>query len=397
MNIDDLLTQATAVAGLGDFGDDEHFGGDHWRTGLSVLVRSLDDEARLNDIGHLVIGGELQQYLTNRLRIVDHHRKHPELCERDVTPPIVIIGQARTGTTMLFDLLAQDPRHRAPLTWEVDQPLPPPQTATYLTDPRINAREAEFELIDGIIPEFRSVHQLGARLAQECVRITGSAFTSAIFPTQYRVPTYLDWVLHDAVTSGASAAAYVWHRRFLEVLQSEHPGEAWLLKTPFHTWTLPQLLAEYPNAQVVQTHRDPARIMASVTSLIAMLRSLASDEIDPVEIAEEFSEIILDGLERTVDARISGTVRPERAVDVQFSEMMARPVETAVDVYARLGLTLSPEVHRRMEEFAAGNDRDSHGGHSYTFDDTGLDLASVQARTKRYVEHFEVPVEPFRR
>jgi hypothetical protein len=340
-----------------------------------------------------VVRGELCAYLTNRLRIVEHHRHNPGIRERDITQPLVIVGQARTGTTLLFDTLAQDPAHRVPMTWEVDRPLPSPRTATYDSDPRIAEAEATFELVDTVIPEFRSVHQLGATLAQECVRVTASAFTSAIFPTQYRVPTYLDWLLHDAVEDGQVAAAYTWHRRFLELLQSEHPGQRWLLKTPFHTWTLPQLMSEYPDALLVQTHRDPARVMASTTSLIATLRKLGTDSIDGPEIATEFSEIILAGLERTVEARVDGTVPPAQIADVRFAAMLEDPLSAARGVYHHFGLDLSPEAELRMKAFVAQNTRHPGGGHQYSFADTGLDLDEVRKATARYVAHFGVAEE----
>jgi len=109
---------------------------------------------------------------------------------------------------------------------------------------------------------------------QECVRITGNDFRSMIFPTQYRVPSYARWLLHDA----DMAPAYRWHRRFLQVLQSRHRAERWVLKSPGHLWCLGALLAGYPNALLVQTHRDPLKVVASTASLLATLRKLASDE-----------------------------------------------------------------------------------------------------------------------
>lgn len=393
MRPDELIAAAREATGLTDLGDDELFGGDGWRTGLAVLCDALDREANLHELGVGVVRDELLQYLANRLGIVAHHRAHPELRERDIAPPIVIIGQARTGTTMLFDLLAQDPAHRVPQTWEVDRPLPPPRTESYATDPRIAEADATFAMVDAVIPGFRAVHQLGAQLAQECVRITASHFVSVIFPTQYQVPSYLDWLLHAAQEGGLLAQSYTWHRRFLEVLQSEAPGERWLLKTPAHCWSLPELLAEYPGSLLVQTHRDPARVMASITSLLAMLRRLGTDDIDPVRLAAEFAELILDGLERTVDARATGLVPAGQVVDLQFAELMAAPLEAVGTVYATFGWDLAPGVVQAMEAFLARHEREP-GGHQYDFASTGLSLDEVRARTARYTEWFAVPEEP---
>jgi hypothetical protein len=393
VKVDELVAGAVEATGLTDFGDDALFGGDLWRDALRILLASLRDEARLSELGQAIVAGEMTSYLTTRLRIVEYHRTHPAIRERDITPPVVIIGQARTGTTMLHDVLAQDPAHRAPLTWEVDHPLPPPRTATYLDDPRIAQVDETFALVDSVIPEFRAVHQLGARLAQECSRITGGSFVSAIFPTQFRIPGYLDWLLHDAVDDGHHAAAYIWHRRYLELLASEHPGTRWLLKSPAHVWTLPQLLAEYPGALVVQTHRDPARVIASTASMLSHLRRLYSDDVRVPELGPEFAELILDGLERTADARLDGLIAPDRVADLKFRDLMADPLPAARTIYDRFGWELTADVEDRMAAFLRDNPRERWGGHEYTFADTGLDLAAVRDRTARYSAYFEVPEE----
>jgi hypothetical protein len=393
MNADQIIDSAVETTGLDDLGDDELFGGDLWRDGLQVLIKSLDEEAELHELGRSIVPGELTAYVVNRLRVVDHHRHHPAIRERDITPPVVIMGQARTGTTMLFDLLAQDSDHRVPQTWEVDSPVPPPRTETYTTDPRIAEADATFEMVDLVIPEFRAIHQMGAQLAQEDVRITGATFASAIFPTQYRVPSYLAWLLHDAQTQGHIAASYTWHRRYLELLQSEHPGNRWLIKTPFHMWTLPELMAEYPQALLVQTHRDPARVIASTASLLATLRRLGSDRIVPAELAGEFSELILDGFERSVDARLDGTVPAGQIVDVHFAQMMQDPIAAVRSVYDHFGWELRPETEAAMVTFQREHPREARG-HSYSFADTGLELAAVRQRTSRYAAHFDVPEEP---
>lgn len=197
-------------------------------------MRPPATEARLSDLGVTIVEAEVMAYLRNRLGIVAHRAAHPELGERPITRPLVIVGQPRTGTTILYFLLAQDPANRAPLSWEVDLPCPPPVTATYATDPRIDECEAAAEMADLLIPGFRVFHPIGARLAQECVRMTGSDFRSMIFTVQYEVPTYNRWLLDEADL----APTYRWHRIFLQHLQSGHMGERWLLKSPAHLWHL---------------------------------------------------------------------------------------------------------------------------------------------------------------
>jgi hypothetical protein len=299
------------------------------------------------------------------------------------------MGQARTGTTILHDLLAQDPESRVPLSWEVDRPCPPPETATYETDPRIEEVQAQINASEMLIPGFLSMHPIGARLAQECVRMTGPEFRSMIFPTIYHVPSYAKWLLYEA----DMAPAYRWHRCYLQHLQSRHPAKRWVLKSPGHIWALGDLLAEYPNALLVQTHRDPLRMIASISSLIALLRRLASDDPSLPEAAAEFADYILEGNDRSVAAREEGTVPPERVVDVQFADFMADPFKTIREIYDRLGLELTETAEQRMRRFLAENPADKHGAHRYSFADTRLDAGEIRERARRYQSYFGVASE----
>jgi hypothetical protein len=383
LNAKQLIADACEQAGSDDFG------GDTFVEGLERLVDALVNEAALNELGEAVVTGELAGYLGDRLETVAYRNAHPEIAEVDVLPPIVIVGQGRTGTTILYDLLAQDPAVRVPRTWEVDLPCPPPETATYETDPRIAEVDAVLDGVDLALPGFRAMHPMGALLAQECVRITASDFRSLIFATQYRVPSYVQWLVYEA----DMRPAYRWHRMFLQHLQARHPAERWVLKSPGHQWALDTLLAEYPNALLVQSHRDPLRIIASLGSLVARLRSLASDEASIPEAARDFGDIILDGLDRTVTAREDGIVREDQVVDVQFADFMADPFATIGRVYERLGLELTPDAEARMRAFLAQNPRDKFGNHVYTWADTNLDEGEWRARAQRYQEYFDVPSE----
>ncbi len=384
LDVQQLVGQACTQTGFSDFGEDT------WRDGLERLVDSLRRDARLNELGTAVVEGELTGYLSDRLRIVADLHAHPTRADVDIVPPIVIVGQGRTGTTILHDLLAQDPGTRVPRTWEVDRPCPPPETATYDTDPRIAEVDATLAGIDLVLPGFRAMHPMGARLAQECVRIKASDFRSMIFPTQYRVPSYAQWLLYEA----DMRPAYRWHRVFLQHLQSHHRGERWVLKSPGHIWCLDALLAEYPDALLVQTHRDPLRIVASLGSLIARLRELASDETSIPSAAAEFADYVVEGLDRSVTAREDGTVRADRVVDVQFAAFMADPFTTIRTVYEHLGLELGDDAEQRMRAFLAANPQDKFGGHRYTFAETRLDERALRERLRRYQEYFDVPSEP---
>ena len=386
LSTEELLDTARSRTGLEDFGDDS------FRLGLDRITDGLDHEARLNELGVAVTPEILVAYLTNRLEILDWHRRHPEMGQSDIRSPVFMIGMGRTGTTILHDLFGQDPANRIPRTWEVDRPCPPPETATYETDPRIAEVDATLAAANQAHPEFQAMHPSGARLGQECIRMTGGAFASLIFLSQYRLPTYLEWLTQEA----DMAPAYRWHRRYLQLLQWRHGGERWVLKSGAHLWALPALIAEYPDALFIQTHRDPLRVIPSLSSLFATVRRTFSDEVSIDTVAAEWVGAMLDALDRSVSARETGLIPSHRVVDVQYEAFLADPIETLRTVYARWDVELRPEIETRMRTFLAANAQDKHGPHRYSLADTGLDAGSILEQTRRYREYFDVPAESSR-
>ena len=347
-------------------------------------------EARLNAVGQAMAPEVLLGYLATRLEVTDWHRRHPDMAAAAVTPPVVIIGMGRTGTTILHDLLGQDPANRIPRTWEVDRPCPPPETATYDTDPRIAEAQAQIDAMELLHPEFKTMHPTGARLGQECIRFTGGEFASLIFLSQFRLPSYLDWLSNEADL----APTYRWHRRFLQLLQWRHGGDRWVVKSGAHLWALPALVAEYPDAWMIQTHRDPLRVIPSLSSLFATVRRTASDDVSVPQVADDWADGILDALDRSVTARQDGTIPPERVIDVQYEAFVADPIRTVRAIYEHWGVELRPDAEARMRAFLTDNAQNKHGAHRYAFADTGQSADRLRARARRYQEFFDVPDEP---
>jgi hypothetical protein len=378
-----LLARATRATGLDDFGDDA------FRAPLRRLLDAFEREAGLTLLGRIIARADVVRLLENRLRMLDTRRRHPEIDARDVRRPIFIVGLPRTGTTILHELLAQDPANRVPMTWEVMHPWPPPERASYETDPRIAEVERHFAGVDRLLPGFKSMHPMGARLPQECVALTAHDFASMIFSTTHHVPGYQAWL------EGADLRwVYASHRRQLQYLEWRCPAERWVLKSPGHLWALDALLAVYPDARIVQTHRDPLEVIASLTSLVTLLRSMASDRIDPRGIGEEWTRRLAAGLERSMAVRAAGLSGGAEVFDMHFPELVRDEIGMVRRIYAHFGLVLSPDAEARMRRFLAANPRDKHGAHRYTLEAAGLDHATERRRYAAYQERFGIASEP---
>jgi hypothetical protein len=378
-----LLAAAAARSGLADFGDPR------FRAPLRLLFESYEGDAGLTAFGRLAVRRDAQRLLENRLHLQDAWTRHPEILRGEIRAPIFVLGLPRTGTSILHELLAQDPANRVPMTWEVQKIWPPPERARFESDPRIAEAERHFSGVDRVLPEFKSIHRMGARLPQECVMLTCHDFSSLVFHTSHRVSRYQSWL--DAADL---RFVYESHRRQLQYLQWHCPGERWVLKSPGHLWALGALLAVYPDARIVQTHRDPLRVVASLSHLVTVLRGMGSDAIDPREIGADWTRRLAEGLGRTLAARRDGALPEERVFDIQFGEFVGREIETIRRIYAHFGLAFSAEAEARMSRYLAANPKDGKGAHRYALGEAGLDAATERKRYAAYQEHFRVPDEP---
>lgn len=374
-----LLGAAARESGLDDFGADT------FRPGLRELLRCLEGEARLTLLGRSMARAHVVGALATRLRLVDWRKRHPEVAAQQIRRPLFVLGMPRTGTTLLHGLLAQDPAARAPLTWEVAAPCPAPETATYATDPRIAAARASERDIERVAPGFLAIHPSGALLPQECVSLNAPEFVSMQWEATYAIPSYQRWC-----EARDHAPVYRWHRAFLQHLQSRHAGAHWVLKTPAHLLTLDALFAEYPDALVVQTHRDPSQVVASLASLECALRGASSDAIEPHAQGEEAAALVERMLRAGAGSRAAHPEREAQFVDLAYPDLVADPLGSVQRLYERLGLAFTSEFESRMRAFLAANASDKHGVHRYTPATFGLDAAALERRYAFYTQRHDV-------
>jgi hypothetical protein len=378
-----LCRQATRnTGGLEDFGDPA------FRTPLGRLIDSLENEADLTPLGRMIAKRDIVRLLENRLYMTAELKRRPEISEAGIERPLFIIGLPRTGTSILHELFAQDPANRVPMTWEALWPWPPPESATFESDPRIGRAEKQLAGVDRVVPGFKAMHRMGARLPQECVALTAHDFASMIFHTSYNVPSYQQWL------DGADLVpVYASHKRQLQYLQSRHAAERWVLKSPGHLWALEALLAAYPDARIVQTHRDPLKVVASLSSLVTLLRGMVSQGSDRLAVASDWSPRLAQGLRYSMEARDRLVLGPEQIMDLQFKEFLKDEIAAVASIYDHFGMEFSAQAEARMRKFLADHPHDKHGKHSYRLSDSGLDEKEERARYADYQERFSVASE----
>jgi len=351
--------------------------------GFDRLVQSLATEARLNVLGRMAARETIVSHLANRLCLEADRRRHPEIAAQNIDRPIVITGLPRSGSTLLHTLLAQDPANRVPQTWEMLSPSPPPDRATYDTDPRIAITEKQLRWFQRVVPDFAKIHSVGARLPEECVVILSHSFLSSQFCSMYVVPSYQTWMRAQDLVP-----AYRLHRRFLQHLQWRCPGDRWVLKAPAHLAALRELCVVYPDVGVVMTHREPLEVLPSEASLHTVLRQTFSDAVDPAVVGREVTELTAEEIRTGLQARDDGCAPAERFVDVRYRDLVADPIGTVRAIYRRFDMPFTATAGARMQRHLAESPKDRHGAHVYSLTQFGLKPDEERDRYRAYRERF---------
>lgn len=372
---DALLQSAIRKAGHTDFG------GDSWREGFDRLIDALNDTAQLTQAGASMMGYRISNLLMNRLAIESTYREHPEIEDQEVQGPVFVIGLPRTGTTALSQLVAADPQMRSLRTWESLAPTPPPESATEHSDARIAQAQAGLDYMYTTYPKWAAMHHETAETPTECQDLLGMDFKAEHFDGMAYVPAYSEWVMNCDMTS-----AYAYHHRVLKLLQSKCPPYLWHLKTPVHMLYLDALVAEYPHARFLWSHRDPARVLGSVCSLIAYCRTWVSDRDDTATIGEEQLAIWAQAMRRAMEFR--DRVGESRFADLAFADIQSNPADAIKRAYARLDIPFDERSQTAVAQWAGSHKPGLHGAHVSNLADFGLDSQQVHTAFARYTQRF---------
>ncbi len=389
---DELLAIARSSTGLTNVGDDLYV------ETMRQRLRAIDAESNAHHLGRTLARQEAIRVLQTRLRLVKAWHDHPEILDEEIAAPIFVIGPPRTGTTITLELLELDPNLRAPMSWEASHPLPHTPGELPTSDniaERMAMGEAEHEFWADIQPELMTVHELRHDLPCECVHFMSLNFDAGYWSMQYNTPLF---GLFTQEHPELLARQYSDHRRFLQTLQWQdrqlgRTSTNWLLKTPGHLVSMKELFDEYPDAYVVNTHRDPLKWVASAASTTTVLRWIRSDEVDPVAQGQMISLGFRFMVEHLMSQRANGDLPAERFVDSHFSSLMANPTATIRSIYDRLNMTWPAGHDNIITDYLANKPKGKFGKHDYTFDRFGLDPDQVRNEFGAYVEHYNIAEE----
>ncbi len=375
-----LMAVARKKTGLNDFGDERFL------EPLRLRLNYLKSNKRLSPLGRVVAWQVLLKPLLNRLRIQDLLKRHPEIREQRIERPLFVAAFPRTGTTLLSQLLALDPQARPLLFWEAMQPTPEEGLAEGEEDPRMARADSIIERLWRMLPALRKIHDIDPRGPEECAGLLANAYIMPIFEEDD--VNYRQWI--EGLSSEQICAAYEEYKVQLQILQWQRGGGHWVLKSPLHLNWLDALLTTFPDACVVQTHRDPKQVLPSICSLDAVMQQAACGKVDCVEVGRHLSSQLAASLQRGMQARQNHP--RERVLDVQYADLLRDPVAVLRGIYAHFGYNYSDVMAEKIKDYLAANPQHKHGSHQYQLSDFGLSTEDLDRIFGDYCERFQIPL-----
>ena len=352
----ELIDEARRSSGLVRFEDESFI------APLEKLCASLESEARLSPVGRLMTRARIVGSIVVLLRVSE-----ARVPDRPIAQPLFVTGLQRSGTTMLHRLLSADPSARALATWEALNPA--------LSVPRwrrLGTALAAEKVLRYLAPDFFAVHPIEARKAEEEVVVLDHTFLSTVAEASYHVPSFAAWLEEQD-----HEPAYRHLRRVLQLLG---PDARWVLKTPHHLEHIDTLRRVFPDARIIQTHRDPTITIASFCSMVAHGRGIMSDHVDPHEVGRHWQRKIARMLE------LSQKHRSEPWLDVRYDDLVDDPMAQVERVYAFIGRPLTVSLRATMAQHRRANRQHKFGKHVYALSDFGLEKGPLAEAFRPFTE-----------
>lgn len=368
--VEELCAEAVEAAGHDDFGGDD----DNFRGALDVLLDAYRREADFTPLGATMTRHYLRGGLVARLLSEAAWKRYPQYTDVAVERPIFVTGLPRTGTTALHRLLGAAPTHQGLELWLAEYPQPRPPREQWESFPEFCRLREYYVKAHQDNPEFMGLHYIAEDVLEECWQLLRQSVHSVSYESLAHVPSYTRWLNKQDWTP-----SYRRHRRNLQLIGLNDIGKRWVLKNPSHLFSLDAILAVYPDALIVQCHRPPETLLASMCSLAEHSTEGWSNTFVGAQIGHDVLETWALAIERFDTARASHN--PQQFCDVDYFDFIADPVATASQVYRHFDIPLTDEAVSAMKRaHAEGKEGPGAPKHRYSLTDYGLTPEQVKTR-----------------
>ena len=383
LSVDAVCAAAVAQTELDDFGAED------FRERLGVQLDEMNADPERTGLGRMLMFGDCVRYASNRLRIHELLKRHPEIREIPIEKPVIVIGLPRSGTTNLVNLLASDSRFRSMPLWESYQPVPDPRESVGEdgVDPRWTRCQGMWESMQVGAPFVAAMHPMEPDHVHEEIELMTPDFSSYNLEWVARAPKWRDYYLsHDQTPH------YEYAKSVLQIMQWYRPRERWVLKSPQHLEQIGPLMSTFPDASIVVTHRDPIAVVQSTITMVTYGARTAYKTPEP----EWYRDYWVDRIGRLLDTsmRDRHLLPEDRTTDVYFHEYMADEMGTLQRIYDAAGIDFTETARSEVAAYQDAHPRGKEGRVVYDLRrDFSAEPAQLRARYAEYMKSYPVKEE----
>ena len=367
-----------------EVGSDD-FGGRDYLPGLRVLLQSMDYDPHFSEQGRRYAWGTVVGVLKGRAQAIKSMKENPGFDRHHIKAPVVITGIPRTGTTALHKLLAVDPRFQGLQTWLLDSPMPRPPRESWESYPAFQKTAAVLDARYKAAPGKRAAHSMAAEEVDECCLVLRQGFVSNLWNCGWSAATYDAWWQCQS-----EAESYRHFYRCMQLIGMNDLDKRWLLKNPGHIDNLELLFATFPDARVIQTHRDPAKAVPSLCSLLMQLHPMVEEGRHQQRAHNMLAREVAKWASAVRKAEPIRRAHAGQVLDIIHGDFHADPMAVVERIYQFVSEELTPEVRAAMARRIADDPERQHGVHRYNIADFGLTEEEIRERFGDYVAQFNL-------
>jgi len=361
------------------------FGGIDYLPGLRVLLQSMDYDPHFSERGRRYAWGTVVGVLKGRAQAIKSMSENPGFDRQAISSPIVITGVPRTGTTALHRLMAVDERFQGLQTWLLDSPMPRPPMARWADFSSFHKTAATLEARYAAAPHKRAAHHMAAEEVDECCLVLRQGFVSNLWNCGWSAATYDAWWQCQS-----EADAYRHYYRCMQLIGSNEPEKRWLLKNPGHIENLDLLFAVFPDAKVIQTHRDPAQAVPSLCALLMQLHSVMEEGRREQRAYNMLAREVAKWASAVSKAQAVAERHPGQVLDLIHGDFHRNPMQVLERIYGFIGMEMTETARAGMVQRIAEKPELQHGVHRYDVADFGMSKEEIRERFSDYVERFDL-------
>jgi hypothetical protein len=377
--LDQLHYVVAKESGVTDFGSGEYL------QGLKVLLQSMDYDPHFSEAGRRAAWGQVIDVLMGRAHAIRSMKNNPGFDAHPITSPVVITGVPRTGTTALHRLMAVDPRFQGLQTWLLDSPMPRPPIETWPSYPEFQKSVAVIEAQHAAAPLQRAAHFRAAEEVHECCMVLRQSFVSNVWSCGWSASTYDAWWQCQS-----EEPAYRHYYRCVQLIGSNAPQKRWLLKNPGHIETLDLLFALFPDAKVIQTHRDPAKAVPSLVSLLMNLHPLMEEGRSQQRAQNMLMREVAKWSSAVHKAEKVRQQHPGKVLDVIHADFHSEPMSVLERIYAFIGMDIPDDTRAALAQRIKERPELARGVHCYNVADYGMTEAEAREPFREYIQRYNL-------